>query len=78
MAIDYDGAWKAALEQYLADFIAFFLPTAHAEIDWRRGYTFLDQELRQIVQDAELGRRRVDKLVQVWRLDGAEAWVLTG
>ena len=76
MSTDFDGAWKEALEQYFADFIAFCLPAAHAEIDWQRGHTFLDQELRQIVQDAELGRRRVDKLVQVWRLDGAEAWVL--
>ena len=76
MADDYDGAWKEALERYFTDFMAFFLPQAHADIQWARGYVFLDQELGQIVQDAELGKRRVDKLVQVWRLDGAEAWVL--
>ena len=76
MVDDYDGAWKEALETFFVDFMAFFLPVAHAEIDWARGYTFLDQELSQIVQDAELGKRRVDKLVQVWRRDGTEAWVL--
>lgn len=76
MVDNYDGAWKEALEIYFEDFMAFFLPAAHAEIDWTRGYTFLDQELSQIVQDAELGARRVDKLVQVWRRNGAEAWVL--
>jgi len=65
MADDYDDAWKEALETFFVDFMAFFLPVAHAEIDWARGYTFLDQELSQIVQDAELGKRRVDKLVQV-------------
>ena len=29
-----------------------------------------------MVRDAELGRRLADKLIQVWRKDGNEAWVL--
>jgi len=73
---DYDGAWKEALERYLPDFMAFFFPQAHAKIDWTREYEFLDKELQQVVRDAELGRRRVDKLVKVWQKNGAEAWVL--
>ena len=73
---DYDGAWKEALEHYLSEFMAFFFPEAHTAIDWERGYEFLDKELQQVTQDADLGRRRVDKLVQVWRQDGAPAWVL--
>jgi len=36
----------------------------------------LDKELQQIVRDAELGKRLADKLVQVWRKDGDDAWVL--
>jgi hypothetical protein len=32
--------------------------------------------LQQVVRDAELGRRFADKLAQVWRRDGDEAWVL--
>lgn len=32
--------------------------------------------MQQVVRDAELGRRQVDKLVRVWRRDGVEAWVL--
>jgi hypothetical protein len=47
-----------------------------ADIDWSRGYTFLDKELQQVMRDAELGRRLADKLVQVWLRDGAETWVL--
>jgi hypothetical protein len=74
--IDFDSPWKNILEQYLQDFMAFFFPEANAAIDWDRGYTFLDKELQQIVREAEVGRRLVDKLVQVWRLDGEEAWVL--
>ncbi|MCU0570460.1 MAG: hypothetical protein MUF49_28290 [Oculatellaceae cyanobacterium Prado106] len=48
----------------------------HRAIDWARGYEFLDQELQQIVQDAEFGTRFVDKLLKVWLLDGEETWLL--
>ena len=57
-------------------FIAFFFPEAHAGIDWAKGYELLDKELQQVTREAELGRRYVDKLVRVWRLDGDQAWVL--
>jgi len=73
---DFDSPWKEALEEYLQDFFAFFFPQAHADIDWARGFTFLDKELQQAVRNAALGRRLVDKLVQVWRRDGADVWVL--
>ncbi|MFP4438541.1 MAG: cytosolic protein [Chloroflexaceae bacterium] len=73
---DYDSPWKDALETYLEEFLLFFFPQAHAEIDWTRGYVFLDKELQQVVRDADLGRRLADKLVQVWRTDGSETWVL--
>jgi hypothetical protein len=54
----------------------FFFPQVHAEIDWSRGYDFLDTELAQVVRDAELGKRLADKLVKVWKLSGEETWVL--
>src|SRR6266536_2257559 len=73
---DYDSPWKDILERYLADFLAFFFPQAHTEIDWAVGYTFLDKELQAVMRDAELGRRLADKLIQVWLRDGAETWVL--
>lgn len=73
---DYDAPWKEALETYFTAFIAFFLPQAYAEIDWSRGYTFLDKELHQVVREAAQGRRLVDKLARVWRTGGAETWVL--
>ncbi|MBF2078915.1 MAG: transposase [Synechococcales cyanobacterium T60_A2020_003] len=73
---NYDEAWKAAIEQYFEAFVAFFFPVAHQAIDWQRGFEFLDQELQQIVRDAEAGTRYVDKLLKVWRKDGVEAWLL--
>jgi hypothetical protein len=74
-ADDYDSPWKEAVEQYFPEFIAFYFPAAHAQIDWTCGYDFLDQELRAVVQDAELGKRFVDKLVRVTRLSGSEDWI---
>ena len=46
-----------------------------AEIDWSKEHVFLDQELRAVVQDAELGTRFVDRLVRVSVLDGGESWI---
>jgi hypothetical protein len=73
---DFDSPWKEALERFFAEFIDLFFPHAHREIDWSRGYDFLDQELQAVVRDAELGRRWADRLVRVWRKDGDEEWVL--
>lgn len=73
---DYDSPWKEALARYLPDFLALFFPDIHAQIDWERGYTLLDKELQQVTRDANLGRRLADTLVQVWRRDGTDVWVL--
>ena len=51
---DYDSPWKEILEIYFEEFIAFFFPVAHSEIDWRKGHEFLDKELQQIVREAEV------------------------
>ncbi|MDV2998378.1 MAG: hypothetical protein N4J56_008083 [Chroococcidiopsis sp. SAG 2025] len=74
--IPFDSPWKDAIERYFEDFIRFFFPQAHGEIEWRLGYEFLDTELQQVVRDAELGRRLVDKLVKIYLQGGEEAWVL--
>jgi hypothetical protein len=72
---NYDTPWKEAIEHHFPEFMAFYFPVAHSQIDWQKGYTFLDQELQSVVQDAELGKRFVDKLVQVNRLTGQEDWI---
>jgi len=33
---DYDSPWKEMLERYFPEFMAFFFPKAHHEIDWAR------------------------------------------
>ncbi|MBR8840801.1 MAG: transposase [Stigonema ocellatum SAG 48.90 = DSM 106950] len=73
---DYDNPWKEAMSLYFQPFMAFFFPHIHDNINWRRGYEFLDKELQQIVRDAEIGRREADKLVKVWQNSGKETWLL--
>jgi predicted transposase YdaD len=73
---DYDSPWKEALARYLPDAFALFFPEVYAQIAWERGYVLLDKELQQVTRDANLGRRLADTLVQVWRQDGSDAWVL--
>jgi hypothetical protein len=73
---DHDSPWKEALEVYFRAFLVLLFPDLHADIDWSRGYVFLDKELQKILPRAQRGRLYVDKLAKVWRKDGREAWVL--
>ncbi|QTA84065.1 hypothetical protein [Desulfonema magnum] len=73
---DYDSPWKDILGIYFEEFMRFFFPWVADKIDWSRGYTLLDKELKQITREAERGKRLADRLVQVWKKDGGEAWVL--
>jgi hypothetical protein len=73
---DYDSPWKEIIERYFPDFLEFFFPQAFAEIDWKKPYEFLDQELQQLETDAEIGKRLADKVAKVWLLNGEEAWIL--
>lgn len=73
---DYDSPWKEILEVYFQECMAFFFADVHDDIDWERGYEFLEKELQQIVREAEIGKRLADKLVKVWRKTGEQVWVL--
>lgn len=73
---EFDVPWKDILEALFQQFLAFFLPVAYENIDWERGFEFLDNELSRITRDSQIGERRMDKLVKVWRRDGIELWVL--
>ncbi len=73
---DYDGAWKEGVEKYFEAFLTFFFPQIYSEIDWTKGYEFLDQELQQLMRESEVGKQFVDKLIKVWLNDGKETWLL--
>ncbi len=73
---DFDTPWKEVIERYFPEYIEFFFPKAFEDIDWERGYEFLDKELQKITKDAKTGRKYVDKLVKVWLKSGKNAWAL--
>ena len=73
---DYDSPWKNALEAYFKECIHFFFPAMAEEVDWEKGYLFLEKELQQVAKNAVIGRRYADKLVRLYRKDGSHEWVL--
>lgn len=64
------------LDAFFQSFVAFFFPLIYADIDWARGYEFLDKELAKLGRAHAGGKRLADKLVKVWLKDGREAWLL--
>ena len=74
--METDSIWKEMLETLFKEFLQFFFPKVHADIDFGRGYQFLDKEFQKISRDAKSGRKIVDKLVKVFLKDGKEEWLL--
>jgi hypothetical protein len=71
-----DEAWKEIIEKLFPDFLAFFFPQIYSEINFSRGFEFLDKELQKILKRSEVGKKIVDKLVKVYLADGSEKWLL--
>ncbi len=76
MASEQDSVWKEVLDAYFEEFLAFFFPQIHADIDWQRPYEYMDKELEKLEPDSATGRRLVDKLVKVYLNDGTETWLM--
>lgn len=73
---DQDNGWKELLDEFFKEFVEFFFPAIYADVDWQRGYEFLDKELAQLGREHATGKRIADKLVCVWLKDGRETWLL--
>ncbi|MCI0698262.1 hypothetical protein L0337_40430 [candidate division KSB1 bacterium] len=74
--MDYDSPWKEVVEDLFEPFLLFFFPHIHNDVDFSKGYEFLDKELQSIVKSSETGRRIGDKLAKVHLFDGSEQWLL--
>lgn len=72
---DFDNTWKEMLDDFLPWFIQMFFPDMYDDINWDKRYESLEQELRQIVPEAETGKRYVDKLIRLYRRNNEEALV---
>lgn len=73
---NYDSPWKDILDIFLQDFLELCCPDIAQDVDWDKGYAFLDKELQAIAKEAVFGLRIVDKLVKIWLKTGNEIWVL--
>jgi hypothetical protein len=71
-----DSVWKDVLDRYFEEFLQFFFPRVHRDIDWSHKPIFLDKELQAILRGAPKGRQYLDKLVRVRLRTGGRAWIL--
>lgn len=74
--VDWDGAWKEAIQQFFGPFMQLLFPEIHALIDWTYPAVFLEQEFRQVKRKAKIGKNSVDKLARVRTLDGTLTRIL--
>ena len=73
---DYDGAWKEALREHLAEFVEKYFPAEFAAIDWSYEPQWCDKELSQVLGQSGQRNRTVDLLVRVRLRTGQEQWIL--
>jgi len=43
--LNYDLAWKIAINEYFEDFLSFFLPSYHEDINWIQEPKYIDRTL---------------------------------
>lgn len=76
MKVSKDTLWKSIIESLIDDFLWYFFPNYADQIDFERGFEFLDTELQKLIPDNPGKKRHADKLIKVWFKNGQEAWFL--
>lgn len=72
---DYDGLWKALIEELFQEFMHFFALDLYQEIDFSKGAEFLNKEFPPGIIKKK-GRVVADQIVKVHLKCGQEKWVL--
>jgi predicted transposase YdaD len=72
----FDKLWKGIIEDLFEEFLYFFYSPWIDQIDLKKGFKFLDQELAQLFPEADQDNRVMDKLVQVYLKNGKKEWIL--
>ena len=74
--VNQDDLWKKVIADLFEDFLLFFLPEFHKEVDFSKSVDFLQQELfKEIIKDRK-GRKMADQIAKVHLKNGKEQWVL--
>lgn len=76
MHVNQDDLWKKVIADLFEDFLLFFLPEFHAEVDFSKPIDFLQQELFKEIIDERKGRKMADQIEKVQLKNGEEQWVL--
>jgi hypothetical protein len=71
-----DQIWKDLIQKLFEKFVEFFIPDLYPEINFNKGYEFLDKELNKILPKSQSKNRRADKLIKVFLKNGKEKWIL--
>ncbi|WP_244317746.1 hypothetical protein [Vreelandella titanicae] len=45
---DHDSPWKMALDGYCQEFLDLLFPAIHEQVDWSKGFSFLDKESQRM------------------------------
>lgn len=74
--VDQDGLWKKVIADLFEDFLLFFLPEFHEEVDFSKPVEFVQQELFKEIMKDRKGRKMADQIAKVQLKNGKEQWIL--
>lgn len=74
--VNQDDLWKKVIADLFEEFLLFFLPEFHAEVDFSKPVDFLQQELFKEIIEERKGRKMADQIAKVQLKNGKEQWVL--
>lgn len=68
--INRDTLWKGIIEDLTEDMLCFLFPDFVQQIDFGKGFVYLDKELQRLVPDSDSKNRHADKLVKISKKHG--------
>ncbi|WP_285396979.1 hypothetical protein [Lysinibacillus sp. fls2-241-R2A-57] len=74
--VNQDNLWKKLIADLFEDFLLFFLPELHLEVDFSKQVEFLQQELFKEIIEHRQGRKIADQIAKVHLKNGKEQWIL--
>ncbi|MEG0472697.1 MAG: hypothetical protein RR588_10210 [Solibacillus sp.] len=74
--MNQDDLWKKVIADLFEDFLLFFLPEFHAEVDFSKPIDFLQQELFKEIIEERKGRKMADQIAKVQLKNGEQQWCL--
>ncbi len=74
--ISKDLLWKSIIENLCTEFLMYFFDWAENEIDFSKGYEFLDSELDKIYTNTKKDVKNADKLIKIFLKNGEEKYIL--